>query len=316
MPKIKTTPKDFFLHLAVFTTLYVSSISLLRLLFEIINTVFKDPLEYSFGFSSGSLRAAIASLIVVFPLYLFLSRLNYKWLSLEPAKAELWIRKWLIYLTLFVAGGTATVDLIMLINRFLEGDLTTRFILKVLVVFVVAGAIFGYFMYDLRREIGSQKNRMKILAVAASAAVLLSIVGGFFVVGSPKTERLRRFDEERVSDLQNIQWQVINYWQSKEALPEELEDLEDSISGFVVPTDPETEDRYEYNTTAGLSFNLCATFTLESEGIQTYDGVPRPRSIDIKEQALGLPSALWEHDSGRVCFDRIIDPELYPPRKD
>jgi uncharacterized membrane protein YpjA len=34
----------------------------------------------------------------------------------------------------------------------LGGELTTRFILKVLVAAVIAGTVFGYYLRDLRRD--------------------------------------------------------------------------------------------------------------------------------------------------------------------
>src|SRR5206468_12665137 len=43
-------------------------------------------------------------------------------------------------------------DLISLILRFLEGDLTLRFGLKVLVIALIAGGAFGYYLSDLRRD--------------------------------------------------------------------------------------------------------------------------------------------------------------------
>jgi hypothetical protein len=44
-------------------------------------------------------------------------------------------------------------------------------------------------------------------------------------MGSPNSQRLFRLDQKRIVDLQNIQYQVINYWQQKEKLPEEFKAL-------------------------------------------------------------------------------------------
>jgi hypothetical protein len=64
----------------------------------------------------------------------------------------LWIRKWLIYFTLFAAALIIIGDLVTLLNRFLEGELTVRFLLKVLAVFFVAGSVFYYYLWDLRKH--------------------------------------------------------------------------------------------------------------------------------------------------------------------
>jgi hypothetical protein len=308
--KPKTTPKDFFLHLGAFTALYVSAISLLRLWFDSINTLFPDQLDFYGTFaSSTSLRLAVASLIVAFPLYLFLTRFLVKEIQRHREKGELWIRKWLTYLTLFIAGVTLAVDLITLVNTFLSGELTTRFLLKVIAVLIVAGVVLYYYSYDLRRDVSEHDHRLTQFAWGAVAGILLSIIGGFLIIGSPSTQRQERFDKERVFNLQSIQSEVASYWQHKEALPVELVDLEDSITGFVVPTDPESGETYEYNMVSDLSFELCAVFARPSAEVNTS----RPRRI---VEPFGSFSAVtWEHGAGRVCFERTIDPDIFPPIK-
>ena len=57
-----------------------------------------------------------------------------------------------IKLTLFVAAVVLIVDMITLVNNVLGGELTLRFLLKVLVAALIAGSIFGYYLWDLRKE--------------------------------------------------------------------------------------------------------------------------------------------------------------------
>ena len=61
------------------------------------------------------------------------------------------IRKWLTYVSLVVAGCTLVGDGMSLVYNFLGGDLTVRFVLKSLVVAVIAGAIFTYFIGDAEK---------------------------------------------------------------------------------------------------------------------------------------------------------------------
>ena len=75
--------------------------------------------------------------------------------------------------------------------------------------------------------------------------------------------------------------------------------IEDDISGYIVPTDPITKQPYEYNVKGAETFELCATFDLTS---QPEQAIKRPGG----EQS-------WQHDTGRTCFERTIDKELYPP---
>ena len=301
----RTTPKDFFLSVGMIVALYASAISLLTVAFQAINVLFPDALDYYANGNTSALRAGVSALVVGFPLYLVLSRTIYRDLASTPDKRELWIRRWLVYLTLFVAGITLAVSIIMLVNTFLEGEITRRFILKILSVALVASAIFRYYIFDLHRDMAATAPLVKRLAWIASVVILASIVGGVSIVGTPASQRLVRLDERRVSDLSSIQWQIVNYWQRKGTVPENLNAINDPLSGFNAPMDPETNAPYEYRQTGDRSFELCATFvTSEDEN-----------SINARYQS--YPGALetndsWAHAEGRQCFERTIDPELYP----
>ncbi|MNC98380.1 hypothetical protein D3C83_163200 [compost metagenome] len=62
------------------------------------------------------------------------------------------MRRWLTYLTLFLAAAVLIGDMITLVYNALGGEITIRFALKVLVAAVISGAIFGFYLRDLRRE--------------------------------------------------------------------------------------------------------------------------------------------------------------------
>jgi uncharacterized membrane protein (DUF106 family) len=59
------------------------------------------------------------------------------------------VRRWLTYLTLFVSAGVLIADLVTMVYNVLGGELTTRFVLKVLVVGAIAGGVFWYYLTDL-----------------------------------------------------------------------------------------------------------------------------------------------------------------------
>jgi len=141
--------------------------------------------------------------------------------------------------------------------------------------------------------------------------VAASVVAGFFIVGSPQQQRLRRFDERRVQDLQLIQSQIVNFWQTKQRLPQNLGDLHDDISGFNAPADPQTSDAYTYEITGNLSFRLCSIFNFGNT-LGTDENVPRAMYAEPYAKPLGVPDN-WDHPEGPHCYDRTIDPELYPP---
>ena len=305
MPK-RNLPRDVFLHLLAIVTLYWSAVSFVTLLWQYINKFFPDALEYRYyDYLTGPMRFAVASLIIVFPVFILVSWYLNKIYAREAVVRESKIRKWLIYLTLFIASLVIIGDLIAVINTFLGGEITARFVLKALSVLLVASVVFGYYLDDVRRA--TPAKSAKYFAWGTSAAVLIGVVGAFFIIGSPATARLMQFDQQKISDLQNIQYQIVSYWQRKEKLPSTLADLNDPISGFKVPNDPQTNQSYEYNIkdAANLSFELCATFN--KEGGDMY-GYVEPRAYPSKGQADN-----WQHSAGRVCFERTIDKQLYPP---
>lgn len=73
-------------------------------------------------------------------------------LTRNPVKRFSPIRRWLTYLTLFVASCVLIGDVTTLIYNALGGELTSRLILKVVPVGAIAGTVFGYYLSDLRRE--------------------------------------------------------------------------------------------------------------------------------------------------------------------
>lgn len=304
---VKTSPKDFFLHLLAIIALYMSAGSIITLLFQYINVLLPDPLVYdSYAAIAGAIRYAMATLIIIFPVYIFISKMLNSEYAVMPEKREYKFRKWLVYFTLFIAGVAIITDLVVLIFNFLGGDLSGRFALKILVVLLVAGIIFGYYQKDLKNAISPKQ--LKALAWGVSSFIFLSIVVGFFTAGSPMKARLYSFDERKTSDLSAIQYQILNYWQRKETLPATLGDLTDSISGFRAPQDPQTKDSYEYILKDKMNFELCANFNLPSNVGIIGERMTPPA-------AGGIYNENWNHEGGRYCFERTIDPALYPKLK-
>lgn len=307
----RNLPRDVFLHLLVIVTLYWSSISFVALIWQYINYFFPDVLNryYNYFSFTGPIRFAVSSLIIVFPVFILVSWYLNKIYAREAVVRESKIRKWLLYLTLFISSLVIIGDLVSVINTFLGGELKIRFFLKALSVLLVALVIFWYYLDDVRRE--NPSKLAKSFALSTSAVVLIAVIGAFFIVGSPATARLVQIDQQKISDLQNIQSQIVNFWQRKEKLPEKLSDLDDPISGFAVPTDPQTKAGYEYavKDSAGLVFELCAEFNKQGTDINRYYE-PMPVSEPIKG---GQYSYNWDHEADRVCFERTIDKELYPP---
>ncbi len=302
MENAKMSPKDFFLQIGALVVLYVAFGTLIGLLFSVIDRAFLNPLDYYYG---GSISWPVASLIILFPLYIVLMKMISKTYEKDEAKKNLGIRKWLTYLTLFITGAIMVGDLITILYYFLDGQLITlSFSLKVLVLLILSVLVFSFYLLDLQEKLN--KKGHLIYGVIAFLVVLASIIVGFMVMGSPMTQRAIKIDSQRVSDLQNIQYQITNYWQIKQALPENLDSLKDSLLDWSLPTDPETKSDYEYTKTGLTTFKLCALFSLANNEKQNLMTSPYPYELESEN---------WQHEAGQTCFDRTLDPDRYPPIK-
>ncbi|MEI8270007.1 MAG: hypothetical protein WCG45_01435, partial [bacterium] len=164
-----------------------------------------------------------------------------------------------------------------------------------------------------------KKLNKTINPIAGILLVLFAISYSFYIIGSPATQRLLRLDDKRISDLQSIQYQVINYWQQKEKLPENLALLSNPMTGFSLPMPPDfgKGEKYEYNIKDNktLTFQLCADFSLPIPKDSYYGGavpVLEKVSTNVDYPISGINES-WNHEAGRICFERTIDKDIYPP---
>lgn len=289
-----STARDVFLYLLVTITLAISTISLLTLLFQYINISFPDPLDWYSGVTSTA-RGAMAALIVAWPTLLLLSRTTNKELVEKTEKKDIWVRRWLLYLALFVASIAILVDLIVLLNGFLGGELTTRVGLKVLSVTGVAAVVFWYYNWELKRDPKEESKIPQITAAASSVFVVGWIIAGFFIIGTPAEQRDIRMDEERISDLQEISYAIDLHYSDEESLPEDLSSIKDRYFSI---NDPETNAPYEYRVIDENSYELCATFE-------------RGRINNEMRQRWEAGSE-WDYTEGRNCFERDAE-DIYKP---
>ncbi len=313
----KSYPRDILMNFLSIGTLYTSITVFLRLIFHYINLALPDPLNPYYG-TDDSVRWSLALIIVVFPVYLYTARFLNRDLKANAEKNDLKIRRWLIYITLFASAVLIIGDIVTLIYNFLQGELTWRFIFKVLSILIVAATVFRYYLYDLRKPAGEFSSRAKIFIWIVIATVAASAICGLIIAGSPFKQRMVNFDSRKINDMQILQNQIVNYWTQKEKLPQSLDELKDSISGFVPPQDPQANESYGYEITGPLSFNLCAQFNLDSKesGNKTFIEYPAPMPISpYGIISYGAPENNWSHPRGQHCFERSIDPDLYKPIK-
>ena len=149
--------REAFLHLLTFAALYTTVISLVILFFTLIDRLFPDPARQVWEENElSSIRWQLAALIVSFPVFLGLSWFLLREIERQPEKATSAVRRWLTYLTLLLAALGLACDFVTLVYYFLEGGLSVRFLCKVLVVLLIGGLTFSYYLLSLRRVRVSQ----------------------------------------------------------------------------------------------------------------------------------------------------------------
>ena len=148
--------KDAFLYLLSFATLGTWTTALGSLLFTFINMWVTDRVtqasSYYYNSTTYNVSTEMACMIVAFPIYAWVLRLLGRELDAHPEKAKSGVRKWLSYIALLIAAGCVIGDLICFLAYFLRGELTLRFVAKVLVVLIIAGGVFWFYLTSLRED--------------------------------------------------------------------------------------------------------------------------------------------------------------------
>jgi len=185
-------------------------------------------------------------------------------------------------------------DVITLVFSLLEGELSLRFILKFLTVFVLAGLTFVYYFLSLKIAPGTKQekdfNRGFLIGISLIAGITLA--WGIMLSGSPATQRQHRFDAKRVENLTGIHQEIMNIVYDGEpyrtdilprkTVPATLEEVQ-AAAVYTRPeiSDPETGAPYEYRVVSKTAYELCATFNFE-----------RNEAYDVR----------WNHSAVRHCY--------------
>ncbi len=119
------------------------------------------------------------------------------------------------------------------------------------------------------------------LGIVVSLLVVAAVVQGLFMIGPIDEQRSRKFDERRLSDLRRIASSVEFYHRNHKELPENLDTLAKQPGSHVSLVDPESGKPYTYRRLSPETYELCATFALESD-----------ESTALR----------WSHKAGRACF--------------
>ena len=282
--------REAFFHLLAFTTLAVWIFATGSIWFELIDTWFPDATRShyrSWGWSRVSWQ--MASIIVAFPCFVYSSISVITDIDANPDKAASAVRRWLTNIALLITALIFIGDLVAFVAAFLQGELTVRFVLQCLTVFVLAGAVFLYYS---RGTAKSPRLWNRSFAIAAAVAILLSLGLGFLKTGSPAEQRLRAEDRRRLQDLYQIASRVHDHWQRQKDLPATMDELTTGASSGLPLKDPFTKEPYGYIRLAAPKYQLCAVFATPAPSVPNQ---PRPA---------------WAHGEGYECLE--LDASKYP----
>ena len=145
-PRPYVSARESFLYGLMFVALGMVAWHVAALSFAVIDKVLET--EGYFGNLNSSIRWSMASLIVFFPLFIWLDRRAEAALRRDPGRQRSAVRKWFGYAILFLAALAMLGDLIVAIYNLLDGENALAFWLKCAVVAVVSGTILLYFRRD------------------------------------------------------------------------------------------------------------------------------------------------------------------------
>lgn len=149
-PRPYVSARDAFMYLVMFITLYISAYNLGSILFQFIDRAFPDPAASEYAqWTAEAIRWSASSLIVAFPVFLYMSWTIGRSIQRDPMKRSSRVRKQLTYVTLLLGACVLLGDVTALVYNLLGGELTVRFLLKVATIGAVAGSIFVYYLRDL-----------------------------------------------------------------------------------------------------------------------------------------------------------------------
>jgi hypothetical protein len=310
--------RDTFLWLLSFLALGIWVTALGTVLFQLIDHWMPDDIT-SRGYRTSRvvISWSMAALAVSFPLYLGVMRALVRDAASVTVPEAGGLRKWLTYFLLFVTAATVLGDLIGVVGVFLMGELSGRFLVKSLVILLLAGGIFVYYLGSLslkKRSPAATQPFHRWFAWAASVCVVAAFLVGMSIAGQPGEQRRIQADQRRLSDLQgiarglaawrNYQMPVRRGQTAAQAgvasdvaqdpateipLPASLQDAISHLDPDRL-TDPETQQPYGYEVRSANTYALCAEFAAS--------GPERPGRAYTQ-------TGFWRHPSGRHCF--VID---------
>jgi len=308
----KQNAKYAFYYLLSLVALIFVAVSVGMIVYSIIDINVPDALSNYFTNHDSQLKFAISALMIATPIYYIISNLIFKGLRKEELEKESGIRRWLIYFIILVSSVIILGTLVGTINNFLSGELTIRFILKAITLFLISASVFSFYFYDIKREDLIKKDLVvRLFFFISLGLILATFIAAFFFVESPKTARERRLDEIVVNNIYSLENAVNSYYDINKRLPDDLENIKKDNRFYLdknMLLDPETKEAISYQRISDTEFSFCATFRTDNRAGQ--DNNSRSLGYIAKEHAAGyqcLIGTLWANQKTEPIDKFLVD---------
>lgn len=303
--------KLLFWYLRVFFAMGICASATGTLWYQFINKWF--PLQISpYGrvsrpYTDWAVVWGISTLFIVAPILFVFGAILREAIRRNEVELHRGVRQWLSYVFLFIVVAVMVSDLITAVYYVLNGDYSTRFFLKVFTVLVISGWLFSYVWLDIRSENGLANSALpRRMGIVSAIVVLASIGMGFTLIDSPMLARAKAFDNQRASDVQQLQHGIQNFFNKYQKMPKSLEELRES--GMVrkhALEDPDTGKPYEFRAIDGQKYEICVVFTTDNRDEQEAFYQPRDPY-----------GSSFLHGPERTCFEQNVreTPDHLMPR--
>lgn len=284
--------KYAFLYMFSLVALLFVALGTGQVIFQAINKFVLDvALPYTTDFNSELLKMAISALVISIPVYYLIMRYLASSLVKGDLDKESAIRRWLIYFILFISSVVMIIWLITVISSFLNGELTTKSILKTVTAILISGIIFSYYFYDIKRDEIKKKDWVVLTYLIATLVLTIgSLVGSFFFVETPNETRARKNDEQILNQFTELDGAFNTYYTKYNKLPDNLAEGLSETPYLTADKykDPITNQAYEYKRLSDDTYELCADFKTDNR--------------KVKDQAAYSYSDRWPHTTGYQCL--------------
>ena len=256
--------RDAFFHLIAFITLGAWVVALINLGDGLVDRGLPSPGQYLAN--ASSLSWWIATIIISFPIYLWVNVLIGREAKVRPESLQSSVRKWLTYVALVVASVVLLGDAIWFLGAFLTGEVTGAFVVKSALIIGVTGGVFAYYLGSVRATVLATV-RDRCFAGVAIVAVAIALILGFIPLGSPSDQQAIARDNVKLQALYG--------------LASDANDDRNASGAKGLPAKmPGTIGR-DYTRIDANTYKLCETFERSSPPDDT---------------------STWKHPAGYHCF--------------